>query len=1146
MNVNISNFMEERKANTEEAPYMEMKTSFGNKENIKPANKKQPSHPKQTKEESFGLSLPLGEEYERKKQKLKQELRLDYRHFMSEKKNLIIADPLPQSHMLSLPIKERRSAKEKLQDERNKEYNMFLRGQEGAQKIGKTSTTPQALERDRFGSITPKYPAGSLEVQTQKSSQNPENTVFSKRDVATLTEPISGVAKVSRPRRHWGETPDRWGGPHRDHTSSDEEIELLEKERHTNVQEDTGKTRRGGKYDNSSHRLQAPTPAQSRSVNEQNMTEFATGLMIGATEGDEASQRRKERYRLELLQQIAEQQKNKREKELELRVAATGAVDPEKKPDRIKQFGAVTREHEGRRRDVSYHPGLGLEEFRADSARRLKEERRPQPPKETAPPERPRVAFQSPSLDHSTVLSQLANTPGLGLEAGAGFEANDTTSVTEGNHRSLSRTLGEIVAPRITGARPQLGPSLADSYQTPYDNAYYYYGARNPLDPNLAYYGQAVGQQVLIPPEAQWPVLQPPSGGLTQAMNHAGVVPSGPAFFPPERLQQPKESAVSYQEALKQQIQEQQQRRHREKVEKELYDAKIKAEMKAYEPWGRAGGGAPLRDDHGNLISDLKRMHKTNVEAYDSGGRVARIPVASRTEPAGFSSSQPSVQARGNLFNELPTLQQLHDQEKYKDCLKQQIEEKRRKEAEERERSRLEEEKEERRLAEQRARIQREYEEEQERKRQKEKEQMTKNEELIRQAEERRKEAEKMRKEAEEKENEALRKKQEREKQTHVEEVHRAPSPPLPALQKKLRQQMPRPPSVESHRSSATLSMRSMSAPHSPPVPARRNEIRATEEKRTVIRELSALRRQLRSEQRRLEGELMQPNRNDHTPPVHSRPREHLPEDVFEVARLCKQVPIRRPASHTTAAVNMQNLQEFNLLKYRDGASREEVRQTYPDSPSDDYSLDIQQQALLRQQQRTINSLRRGRAADYFDMVSAGQRHHEQRLNSAEDPGRHLLLDSESAFINPSDDSFLLQSRRDQRARPAVRKADMSEDVVNRYTRPDRSPDSQSVHSITSTEIEWLRERTKNKMTLLNNMREHDWRSGEGSAEEGVELWPQAPPSTDRRVSIDTLATDPWLRPSSSETLKRFVGGRRPSSQTHIGQDWEGLSTYHG
>lgn len=35
---------------------------------------------------------------------------------------------------------------------------------------------------------------------------------------------------------------------------------------------------------------------------------------------------------------------------------------------------------------------------------------------------------------------------------------------------------------------------------------------------------------------------------------------------------------------------------------------------------------------------DLKRMHKTNVEAYDSGGRVARIPVASRTGDRNFTS----------------------------------------------------------------------------------------------------------------------------------------------------------------------------------------------------------------------------------------------------------------------------------------------------------------------------------------------------------------------------------------------------------------------------------------------------------------------------------------------------------------------------
>lgn len=29
----------------------------------------------------------------------------------------------------------------------------------------------------------------------------------------------------------------------------------------------------------------------------------------------------------------------------------------------------------------------------------------------------------------------------------------------------------------------------------------------------------------------------------------------------------------------------------------------MEAEMIAYEPWGRGGGGAPLRDSTGNLIS---------------------------------------------------------------------------------------------------------------------------------------------------------------------------------------------------------------------------------------------------------------------------------------------------------------------------------------------------------------------------------------------------------------------------------------------------------------------------------------------------------------------------------------------------------------
>ncbi|XP_055038709.2 centrosome and spindle pole associated protein 1 isoform X3 [Misgurnus anguillicaudatus] len=1160
MNGNISNFMEERKATAEEAPYMEMKTSFNKKnpekENIRPANKTQPSQGKQITEENLGLSLPLGEEYERKKQKLKQELRLDYRRFMSEKKYPSIAESPSHSRMLSLPIREHKSAKEKLQNERKKEYNLFLRGKNETQKTGKHSTTPQALERDCFGSVTPKYTV-SPEVQAQREGLSPEIVTSLKKDAATITESASGVLQRSRPRRRWLETVDRLGH----HSSSEEEQVEVELR---NIQEDTGVARRDGKPHNGSHSRQAPTPAHSRSVNEQNMTEFATGLMIGAAEGDEASRKRKERYREELLQQIAEQRNNKREKELELRVAVTGAFDPEKQPGRIKQFGAVTREYDGKRRDVPYRPGVGLDVLMADSARRPKDQRPSQAPEERIPPERPRVAFQSPYLDNSTVLSRLANAPGPGLEAGRGL-VNGIAPVTEDYHRSLSSTMGEMVAaPRVTGVRHPMVPSLSETSQTPYDSAYYLYGARNPVDPNLANY-VAASQQSNISPGAHWPVLQPPS--LIQQSGQADVNLSGPGFHSSERLQLHKESALSYQEALKQQdlsqefdrqgsewnplfpkIQERQLRRYREKVDKELFDAKIEAEMKAYEPWGRAGGGAPLRDDHGNLISDLKQMHKTNVEAYDSGGRVNRNHATPRTEPAGFSSVQPSLHTRGKLFNEPPTPQQIHEQEIYKDFLKQQIEEKRRKEAEERERCRLEEEKEERRLAEQRARIQREFEEEQEKKRKKEKEQIAKNEELIRQAEERRVDEERKRKEAEERENEALMKRIEQEQRTVIEEVQRAPSPPLPAIQKKLRQQVPRPPSVQSYRSAESLSqLRSMSAPHSPPVPARRNEIRAKEDKQTVIRKLSALRKQLRSEQKRLEGQLIQSNRNDNISARPSRQRERPPEDVFEIARLRKQVPIRRPASHTTANVNTQNLQEFNRLKYRDSKSREEVRQAYPEPPGDGHSLDIQQQALLRQQQRTINNLR-ARDAGYFDLVSLGQQHPE--ASSAEDSRRHLLLESESAFIDPSGHSFLSQSRHNQRAaRPAIRKMDISDDM-RRYIRPDSGPDSQSVHSLTSTEIERVRERVKNKMTSLNNMKEteslHDWRSGDASGDEGEELWPQIPPPDHRRVSIDTIATESWLRPSSSDTVKRFIGGRRPSSRNHTSQDWEGPSTYHG
>lgn len=50
-------------------------------------------------------------------------------------------------------------------------------------------------------------------------------------------------------------------------------------------------------------------------------------------------------------------------------------------------------------------------------------------------------------------------------------------------------------------------------------------------------------------------------------------------------------------------IREREERRKREREEKEEYEARLEAEMKIYNPWGKGGGGAPIRDAKGNLIS---------------------------------------------------------------------------------------------------------------------------------------------------------------------------------------------------------------------------------------------------------------------------------------------------------------------------------------------------------------------------------------------------------------------------------------------------------------------------------------------------------------------------------------------------------------
>lgn len=55
------------------------------------------------------------------------------------------------------------------------------------------------------------------------------------------------------------------------------------------------------------------------------------------------------------------------------------------------------------------------------------------------------------------------------------------------NNNSAVNSLCDFVVFRVAGVPLPVPPTVTNNYNTPYDATYYYYGARNPLDPNLPY-----------------------------------------------------------------------------------------------------------------------------------------------------------------------------------------------------------------------------------------------------------------------------------------------------------------------------------------------------------------------------------------------------------------------------------------------------------------------------------------------------------------------------------------------------------------------------------------------------------------------------------------------------------------------------------
>ncbi|XP_066273553.1 centrosome and spindle pole-associated protein 1-like isoform X8 [Branchiostoma lanceolatum] len=946
-------------------------------------------------------------------------------------------------------------------------------------------------------------------------------------------------------------------------------------------------------------------------------------FFTGNQERASAVRRKKDAYRQDLMRQMADNERaRKKEKSRDMRINASGENDPEKltsvpeeEPGRIRDLPPTNRQPNRQRgRDTSpYRPYHTLDDEPEGRDRRQDRQR--------TPPYRPQQAFATPPPQPQR---------GLGPQPMGYMQPG----VVPANPYFMG-------APMIPVAAP-LGP-----YRTPYDDAYYYYGMRHPLDPNI---GGAGGP---VPPTGgPVPPLTTLANGRSDSLpvpsiNIPNVSPRGPEFTREDAARKRTESRIQdmvadddtrksqeaiekqrqYQEDLKEQMRLRDLKKQKERDEKERirgrdgrYDRKLEAEAQNYNPWGKGGGGAPLRNSDGRVVADLRKMHIQNEEdqlsprnEYSDKPVVnLEVNMASLTEPP----RQPPIKesqalnmytykspfARKNKVFEDEDNEQKNQRDEYQSELQRQVEEKKRRQEEEKRKQKEEEDREERRLAEQRERMQQEYEAEQRKQRDKEEEVKRKNEELKQLAEERRQEVERKKREEDEKHDQERRRQLDEEDRRRREEQQRqrVSSPPIPTLRKN-EEEIHQPP-PDSYRERP---------PPSPPVPAVRTRERApayqgpakellsptpstpaylervreliippdvfnndTDSEvgtvtpsvnsressgikgrldngrsrvvdgnpHDVIDQLSAMRAQLQSEQRRVQSQLDHAKFDSVPAPKPQPPpprRELTGVDIFDMARNRSRVAVRRPVQTADTSADPRNLEDFNDLKHRKNTvSRQEFRSRYPDDPYTARGLEAQQYAMLQQQEEKLGKLRQGGLAS--EMPNMGPR--DLGLQRGDDLSRKSLLDSESAFIDtngiqsnsdlngeatfPPDmvderkGPTARERRRQQRKSPSPHLLEKDELSLGGDSYLEAQPGPSGTQpgnfgSLTSLDVDRVAAKNEERLRRLKTLQGDD--QSIGDPDDILQRFMNQQ-KHNRPSSTTTLDTEAWLRPGTGNT----------------------------